>query len=216
MKDEVEESDVDDLLQRYLEEERQHTSEQFEGQARATFQRLVEEAQTRRLGQLGRINFHEAIRLLRRLLSATADRPGVLAKMLGYRENKNDAEHRAMMRAVEFLHNDPLPVGSIGGRPPSGRGHRFSPDTETCMLCGVPGSMEKGWRTDCPKNPPQRVRSKETCAVAVAEAAQKAGITNAKGQPLDSEAVLKMYNRWRQHGSPREREHERLLRSTQQ
>ena len=37
MKDEVEESVVDDLLQGYLDEERQHTSE-LEGKARTTFQ----------------------------------------------------------------------------------------------------------------------------------------------------------------------------------
>ena len=44
MKDEVEESVVDDLLQGYLDEERQHTSE-LEGKARTTFQQLIENAE---------------------------------------------------------------------------------------------------------------------------------------------------------------------------
>lgn len=213
MKDEVDESLVDELFQSYLDEERRHTPERFERQARATFQQLVDEA--RRSGHLNQVTLHEAIGFLTRLLTATANRHGVLAKALGYRENKKDAEHRAMMRAMEHLHNDPLPGGSTGGRLPRGRGHRISRDTDTCLLCGASGSMEKGWRTDCPKNPPHRIRSKETCAVAVAEAAQKAGITNTKGRRIDSDAVLKMYNRWRQDGSPREREHKRLLGGTQ-
>ena len=118
-----------------------------------------------------------------------------------------------MMRVFEHLHNDPLPVGTSGGRRPPGRGHRFSHGEDTCILCGAPGSMDTGWDTDCPKNPPHRIRSKTTCAVAVAEAAQKAGVTNTKGQPQDSDAVLKMYDRWQRDGSPREREHERLLRN---
>lgn len=126
--------------------------------------------------------------------------------------NKKDAEQRAMMRAVEFFHNDPLPPGSTGGRPPLGRGHRIKSSADTCMFCGAQWSAGKGWRNDCPKNPPQRIRSKGTCAIAIAEAAQKAGITNTQGKPIDSGAVLKMYNRWQRDGSPRDREHERLLR----
>ena len=210
MNDQVEESRVDDLLRAYLEAERQNTPEQFERQARATLQQVVDEA--RHPGRLNRLNFYDAIRLLRRLLAATADHPGVLARALGYRQTTDDAERRAMMRAVEFLQNDPLPEGSVGGRPPRGRGHQVSLDTDTCIFCGTRKSMDKGWSTDCPKNPPRRVRSKGTCAIAVAEAAQKAGIANTKGKWMDSEAVLRMYSRWQRDGAPREREHERLLR----
>ena len=203
MKDEVDESVVDDLLQAYLDEERLDTSE-LEGRARATFQQVVEAAEGPKA--------MNASPLLKRLLAATKDRPGVLANALGYQAIQNDAEHRAMMRVFEYLHDDPLPVGAIGGRPTHGRGHRFSQDDDTCILCGAPGSTDTGWDTDCPKNPPHPIRSKKTCAVAVAEAATKAGITNTKGNALDHEAVLKMYDRWQQDGSPREREHERLLR----
>ena len=83
MKDEVEESVVDDLLVRYLEIERQEISE-LEGKARATFQQLVEAAEGPKA--------MNASHLLKRLIAATEDRPGVLANALGYREIQNDAE----------------------------------------------------------------------------------------------------------------------------
>ena len=143
------------------------------------------------------------------LLAATDDRPGVLARALGYRATQNDAENRAMMRVFEYLHDDPLPVGAKGGRRPRGRGHRVSHDSDTCLLCGASASTGAAWDTDCPEKPPAPIRSKTTCAMAVAEAANKAGLINTKRRPLDSDAVLKMYARWQREGSPREREHER-------
>ena len=209
MKHEVEESVVDDLLQGYLDEER-HDASELEGNARATLQQLVENADTPRA--LEEPHFSEAISLLRRLLAATDDRPGVLARALGYRATQNDAENRAMMRVFEYLHDDPLPVGAKGGRRPRGRGHRVSHDSDTCLLCGASASTGAAWDTDCPEKPPAPIRSKTTCAMAVAEAANKAGLINTKRRPLDSDAVLKMYDRWQREGSPREREHERLLR----
>lgn len=84
MKDEVEERVVDELLRKYLDEERRQPSpRQFELRARATLQRVV--AKARRSDGLNRLDLNEAIDLLRRLLAATADHPGVLAKALGYR-----------------------------------------------------------------------------------------------------------------------------------
>src|SRR5258706_4318824 len=200
MNDEVEESLVDDLLERCVREERQHTSKHFERQARATLQLLVKEG--RRLPHLNPGKFREAINLIRRLLAATADHPRTLVKALGYRETKKDAQYRAMMRAMECLHDEPLGAASTGGGPPSGRGHRFSLYTNKCMLCEAEGSGKKGWPTDCPKNPPRRIRSKGTCAMAVAEAAEKAGITNANGRRMDSAAVLRKYDRWGLKGAP--------------
>jgi len=210
MNDEIEESVVNTMLRTYLEDERR-ALERFEEQARATLERVINNSASD--GRLDRRNLHEAARLIRRLLAATAPYRGMLAKALGYQEGRHDAVHRAMMSAMEWLHNDPLPLDSRGGRSPTGRGHRIGRKRDECALCG--SRLERGrWRADCPKNPPQRVRSKGTCAEAVATAAHQAGITNDKGRPMDSESVLKMYDRWRLHGPPREREHERLLRTT--
>jgi hypothetical protein len=194
MNDEVEESLVDDLLRRYLEDERR----QLERQARATPPQVVDEVPPAGPQHV-----------------ETADRPDVLSQALGYQDATHDAEHRALMRAVEHLRDDPLPAGCREGRPPKGRGHRISWESDTCLLCGARRSRKTGWRTDCSASPPRRVRSKETCAVAVAEAANKIGLTNTNGRPIDSDAVLKMYSRWQRHGSPRDRAHDRLLGRTQ-
>lgn len=212
MHDEVEEDSVDALLAECLREERRLTPETFERDARVALLRLVNGARNGRLASFHDLN--SALPLLERLLAVTANQPGLLARVLGYRDAPNDAEHRAMMRALETLHNDPLPEGSAGGRAPAGRGHRVASSTNQCILCKARPSAKGEWRTDCPKNPPRRVRSKRTCAVAVAEAAAKARMRGTNGQSIDSDALLKMYDRWQREGSPRERESERLLKRT--